>query len=181
MSHSVDVRIPYEYKKLVFDVVNYLGEESPSTKTNQYGLLRALVSIPGLDSDVLSPYALLDGFFLTHIFVQFEIIDRLEFIYSPTALFEFLNKFAVKNSLGRPLEYRVVFQWKSLDFHGRSFTKADFKRRMFAYVNNGGLDDIKERFQRYCQAIIELNSNVDTAKIVDSLDSVSLKNLNGKW
>lgn len=179
MSHSVDVRIPYEYKKLILNIVDYLGDDSPSVKSLQYNFLDSLVSSPDKVSDFLYPYALLDGFYLSRTFVQKQIIARLEFIFSPTSLYDFLCYFPCSNSLRSNLVYSSIYKWR-LDYYDRSLSRADSKAQMLIYIENGGLEEIRELFKNW--RISEYKEpEVNTAEIVDNLSEEDLNRLLPRW
>lgn len=189
MSRSVQVSVPIEYRKLISALVDWLGIEKPTSATFQYKILNNLLySLPTESNflpDILRPYAHINGLFLTRSFIQKEIIDPFQFIYSPTSLHNFLLSLNCLGASGKPVGQNCVYSWK-LNYRDRAAEIAQYKIRdargvserkedlyldSLNFLNRGGDNKLKALLSHHYQTscftvtdddlLIDVNSSED--------------------
>jgi hypothetical protein len=186
MSRFVQVSVPIEYRKLISALIDWLGIEKPTSNTFQYKILNNLLysrpSETNFLPDILRPYAHINGFFLTRAFLQKEIVDPFEFIYSPTSLHDFLLSLNCLSASGNPVPHRSVYSWK-LNYRNRAEQISQFKIRgargvaekkellhfdSINFLNRGGDKKLKVLLARHYEISHHVVSDDDFLNIYSS-------------
>lgn len=143
-------------KELVFGLLDYLKTDVPYNSKYKREFLFNLFSESDRDLSrtLLFPFVIVDGHYLDFEFVQCQIIDVYDFVYSPTSLCEFLNYLGALNIRGNFCTYNQVGKWKLLNYHNyfpiSSLQKRNYKNQMASAFSNGLADDVKELLKSIC-------------------------------
>lgn len=154
---QISLNLDRDEKELVFGLLDYLKTDTPCHAKYKREFMNNLFSESNRDLSrvLLFPYVIVDGCYLDLEFVQKQIIDPYQFIYSPTALVTFLNHLGALNVRGKSCTYNQIGKWKLLNYHNRSVglntrIKSDYENQMLNAFHDGLLENLKQLIKSIC-------------------------------